>query len=91
MSTTKLPSTAAMAARANDGHHKALLRIEAGEPLLPPNYTAGMWRGMRTVRETLVRWEAIEVRRTSASEYEHLLTDRGRDLLAELNARSARR
>lgn len=105
--TPRLPSIAQMANRSNSGHLRALRAFaRSGHAEARPNITMGEWRGLRTVMDTLSRWECAttakegEVREQigpgawriiERGEYVTRLTDRGVALLAALEEREAPR
>lgn len=76
--TTKLPSVAQMANRANSGHRRALQAVRDKTTTVGPTAQAGEIRGMATVMQTLRRWECIA---------DGQLTERGQLLLTRLEQR----
>lgn len=75
---SRLPTMGQMVNRSNDGHRKALRCIAEGRSLLGPAEPTSSLRGMRTILGTLYRWDCVA---------DDKLTERGRDLLALLEAK----
>lgn len=87
-----MPTISQMKARSL-GHADVLRRIADGRPLLPPNAAPSQFRGMSTMRSTLLKWGCIIIVKGDRDEhgrptYRHEITETGRALLAGLETRS---
>lgn len=76
----KLPSLPQMVNRSASGHRRVLAAIANGDPIGTVHDSPGALRGLRICLQTLYRWQCIDG---------ETLTERGRELLAALDARAA--